>query len=78
MSRALNISEVLFAGVDFSEKKRKSMIADGSLRKIISKVYTTNMDDTLEKIVRRNVFRILGFLYPHAVISLSNALTSLM
>lgn len=45
------------------------MIADGSLRKIISKVYTTNMDDTLEKIVRRNVFRILGFLYPHAVIS---------
>ncbi len=65
----LNISEIQFVGVDISEKKRKLMMSDGTLRKIISKVYTTNMDDSLENIVRRNIFRILGFLYPYAVIS---------
>ena len=69
MSIALNISEILFAGFDISESKRKKMVNEGSIRKITSKIYTSNMDDSLEDIVRRNVFRILGFLYPHAVIS---------
>lgn len=69
MSHTLNISEILFGGVDINESKRKTMMKNGSLRKITSKIYTPNMDDTLESIVRRNVFRILGFLYPHAVIS---------
>lgn len=45
------------------------MVNEGSIRKITSKVYTPNMEDSLEDIVRRNVFRILGFLFPHAVIS---------
>ena len=69
MSIALNISEVLFAGIDMSESQRKKMVNEGIIRKITSKVYTTNMDDSLDEIVRRNVFRILGFLFPHAVIS---------
>ncbi len=69
MSIALNISEILFAGVDMSESNRKKMVHEGSIRKITSKVYTSNMDDALEDIVRRNVFRIVGFLFPHAVIS---------
>lgn len=69
MSIALNISEVLFAGVDMNESKRKKMVNEGSIRKITSKIYTPNMVDSLEDIVKRNVFRILGFLFPHAVIS---------
>lgn len=69
MSIALNISEVLFAGIDMSESQRKKMVNEGIIRKITSKVYTTNMNDSLDEIVRRNVFRILGFLFPHAVIS---------
>lgn len=69
MSIALNISEILFAGIDMSESKRKKMVNEGSIRKITSKIYTPNMEDSLEDIVKRNVFRILGFLFPHAVIS---------
>ena len=69
MSIALNISEILFAGIDMSESKRKKMVNEGSIRKITSKIYTPNMVDSLEDIVKRNVFRILGFLFPHAVIS---------
>ncbi len=56
MSIAPNISEVLFAGVDMNESKRKKMVNEGSIRKIISKIYTPNMVDSLEDIVKRNVF----------------------
>ena len=45
------------------------MIKDGTLRKIAPKVYTTNMEDSPETIVARNLFYILGQLFPHAVIS---------
>ena len=45
------------------------MVNEGSIRKITSEIYTPNMMDSLEDIVKRNVFRILGFLFPHAVIS---------
>lgn len=69
MSIALNISEIIFAGIDISESKRKKQLHEGSIRRIASRIYTHNMTDPLEDIVRRNVFRILGFLFPHAVIS---------
>lgn len=62
MSIAPNISEVLFAGVDMNESKRKKIVNEGSIRKIASKIYTPNMVDLLEDIVKHNVFRILGFL----------------
>ena len=45
------------------------MVNECSIRKITSEIYTPNMMDSLEDIVKRNVFRILGFLFPHAVIS---------
>lgn len=69
MSRAKYISEILFAGIDISESKRKKMVSEGSLRKIANKVYTPIIDEDLEVVVRRNAFCILGFLFPHAVIS---------
>ena len=46
-----------------------SMMKAGLLRKIAPKVYTTNMEDTPEEIIRHNIFFILGQLYPQAVIS---------
>ena len=73
MSIALNIPEILFASIDISESKRKRMVKEGSIRKITSKIYTSNMNDPLENIIRRNVFRILSFLFPHAVISYRSA-----
>ena len=48
-----------------TQDKRKSavmrfMMKAGLLRKIASKVYTTNMEDIPEDIIRRNIFFILG------------------
>ena len=45
------------------------MIKKGLLRKIAPKIYTTNLEDEPDVIIRRNVFYIIGQLYPQAVIS---------
>ncbi|MBO4612927.1 MAG: Fic family protein [Bacteroidaceae bacterium] len=66
----MNVLEVVMATSDKADSVRKTeMIKAGTLRKIAPKVYTTNMDDEPEVIVKRNLFYILGQLYPHAVIS---------
>ena len=48
---------------------KAAMLKEGTLRKIAPKVYTTNMDEAPETIIKRNLFYVLGQLYPHAVIS---------
>ncbi len=56
-----------------SNKKASRKISDllkkGELRKIAPKIYTSNMKDSAEEIIRRNFFFILGQLYPRAIIS---------
>ena len=60
----INVLEIVMASSDKKDANPKSsMIKDGTLRKIAPKVYTTNMEDSPETIVARNLF------YPHAVIS---------
>lgn len=61
-----NLIEVV---VGSTEVRSSRQVKSGRLRKIATRVYTTNMDDSPEDIIRRNVFYILGQLYPHAVIS---------
>ena len=64
------IQEIVIGTSDKKESGANSALQkEGKLRKIAPRIYTTNMDDTPEDIVRRNVFYILGQLYPHAVIS---------
>jgi hypothetical protein len=46
----------------------------GRLRRIAPKLYTTNLIDPPESIVRRNLYRILGRYYPGAVVSHRSAL----
>lgn len=66
----VNTFEVLMATSNKSESsKRTGMIKNGTLRKIAPKIYTTNMKDSPNEIIARNLFYILGHLYPHAVIS---------
>lgn len=65
-----NVLEIVMATSDKGESARKTeMIKKGILRKIAPKVYTTNMNEAPEVIIKRNLFYILGQLYPHAVIS---------
>ena len=66
----INIHEIVMATSDKKETAKKTaIIKSGGLRKIAPKVYTTNMDEEPETIVKRNLFYILGELYPKAVIS---------
>lgn len=65
-----NVMEIVMATSNKSESARRAaMLKEGTLRKLAPKIYTTNMDETPEVIIRRNLFYILGQLYPHAVIS---------
>ena len=56
-----------------SDKTTNNFIAkmkkEGRLVKIAPKIYTTNLNDTPENIILRNLFFILGELYPSAVMS---------
>lgn len=55
-----NVLEVIMASSDKNDSSRKTeMIKQGAIRKIAPKVYTTNMEDSPEVIVRRNLFYIL-------------------
>ena len=66
----INVLEIVMATSEKNDANKKTaMIKEGTLRKISSKVYTTNMEDSAETIVSRNLFYILGQLFPHAVIS---------
>lgn len=62
--------EIIFASSDPNisrviSKKEK----DGELRKIAPRIYTTNLVDSPENIVRRNLMDILAYRYPEALIS---------
>jgi hypothetical protein len=64
------IQEIVIGTSDKKESGANSALQkEGKLRKIAPRIYTTNMDDKPEDIIQRNVFYILGQLYPHAVIS---------
>lgn len=45
----------------------------GILRKIATKLYTTNFNDSPDEIIKRHRYQILGQLFPNAVISYSSA-----
>lgn len=66
----LHLQEILFGTSDLTESKQLSkLVKQGAIRKIASKIYTPNFSDTPEVIIKRNLFMILGKLYPKAVIS---------
>lgn len=65
-----NVMEIVMAASDKAKSAHiTAMMKAKTIRKIAPKIYTTNMDDSPEEIVKRNIFYILGQLYPHAVIS---------
>ncbi len=65
-----DINEIIMATSDKKETAKKTaLIKSGRLRKIAPKIYTTNLEEEPEVIVKRNLFHILGELYPKAVIS---------
>lgn len=70
MEKNAQLPEILIAS---SDKKMSATITrlkkEALLIKIAPRVYTTNLTDSPETIVRRNLYKIIGQLYPGALIS---------
>ena len=45
------------------------LLKSGAIRKIAPRVYSSNLDEPVEGIIRRNLFQILGNLYPGSILS---------
>jgi hypothetical protein len=70
-----NLPEIVFASSDKAESQRTSrLVKAGRLRKVASRIYTSNLTDTPDSIVARNLYPILGRLFPGAVLSHRTAL----
>lgn len=70
-----NLHEIVFSSSDPVESRRTGvMVKNGELRKIAPRVYTTSADAPAD-VVRRNYLKIIGHLFPGAVISHRSALT---
>ena len=68
------LPEVLFANGDKSYSYYLSdLTKKGMVRRVAPKVYTSNLDASDEEIVRRNLFLIVGKLFPGAVVSYRSA-----
>jgi hypothetical protein len=66
----MNYPEVLFGSKDSKRSNQLSAaVKQGKLRKIAPRLYTSNMLEAPEVIVRRNLFTVLGGLYPGSVLS---------
>jgi len=71
----IHLQEVIFSSSDSGISKQISRLEKaGKLRKIASRIYSPNFSDTPETIVRRNLFVILGKLYPGSILSHRSAL----
>lgn len=66
----LHLQEVIFGSKDPKISIQISkLLKTGLIRKIAPRVYSPNMDEPVESIIKRNLFKILGNLYPGTIIS---------
>ena len=66
----IHLQEVIFSSSDPKISKQISRLEkSGKIRKIARRVYSSNLTDKPEEIIRRNLFRVLGRLYPGSVLS---------
>jgi Fic family protein len=71
----LQLTEVIFNSTDLSLQRRiKKLEKAGKIKKIAPRIYTSNLNEIPEIIIKRNLFTILGNLYPGAVLSHRSAL----
>lgn len=71
----IHLQEVIFSSSDPKTSQQLSKLQKaGKIRKIAARIYTPNFTEVPEAIIRRNLFTILGRLYPEAVLSHRSAL----
>lgn len=71
----IHLQEIIFSSSNSKLSKQISRLEkEGKIRKIASRIYTSNLTEDHETIIRRNLFSILGQLYQGAVLSHRSAL----
>lgn len=71
----IHLQEVIFASSDTGMSRQLGKLEQiGQIKKIAPRIYTSNFIDSEEIIIKRNIFTILGKLYPGAVLSHRSAL----
>jgi hypothetical protein len=71
----IHLQEVIFSSHNRAQSKVISRLLEKNLiRKIAPRIYSGNFNDTQEVIIRRNIFTVLGNLYPGAMLSHRSAL----
>ena len=71
----IHLQEVIFSSSDRAQSKVISKLFEKKLiRRIAPRIYSGNLNDPPEAIIRRNIFNILGNLYPGAILSHRSAI----
>ena len=66
----IHLQEIIFSSSDQKISKQISKLEkNGKIRKIAQRIYSSNLIDPPEAIIRRNLFIVLGRLYPGAILS---------
>jgi hypothetical protein len=66
----IHLQEIIFSSSDPKISKQISKLEkSGKIRKIAQRIYSSNLADQPEGIIRRNLFMVLGRLYPGAILS---------
>ena len=72
---SLRLQEIMFSSSDKAISKQISKLEKtGKIKKIAPRIYTSNLTDEPEEIIRKNIFTILGAQYPNSVLSHRSAL----
>lgn len=71
----IHLQEIIFATSDSALNKQLSKLEkEGQIKKIAPRIYSSNFNESEDVIIKRNIFAILGKLYPGAVLSHRSAL----
>lgn len=71
----IHLQEVIFGSSESRISKQISKLEkEGKIRKIAPRIYSSNLTEPSEVIIRRNLFQILGNLYPGAILSHRSAI----
>jgi len=69
------LPEIVFSSVDSQVSQQISkLVRDGQLRKLLPRVYTSNLEDDDAEIVRKNSWLLLSHLFPGSLLSHRSAL----
>ena len=68
--RPIHLQEIICSSQDTKISKQiTKLLSAGVIRKIAPRVYSSNLDEPIEGIIRRNLFQILGTIYPGTMLS---------